>query len=261
MPEKLMALERILHIMDDLRTGCPWDKKQTFESLRNLSIEEVYELVDAINRQQWDEVKKELGDVLLHIVFYAKLGDEQGHFDIADIANALADKLIYRHPHVYGRAEADTPEAVAQNWEQLKLREKGNRSVLQGIPAALPAMVKANRIQQKARGVGFDWTEREQVWDKVKEELAELQHEVQADDHDRIEAEFGDLFFSLINAARLYNINPEDALQRTNAKFIRRFNYLESKTIAQGRDLHSMSLDEMDAIWNEAKQHETKAQR
>lgn len=252
--EKLSAFARLLDVMTELRQKCPWDKKQTFESLRCNTIEEVYELAEAIANSDKKNIKKELGDVLLHIVFYAQMGSETGDFDIKDVCDALVEKLIYRHPHIYGNVVAETSEAVKQNWEQLKTKEKdGNKSVLSGIPAALPALIKANRIQDKARNIGFDWEERTQVWDKVKEEIAEFQSEIDNDDHDRMEAEFGDLFFSLVNAARLYHINPENALERTNKKFISRFNYLEEKTIKQGRDLHQMSLAEMDAIWNEAK--------
>ncbi len=254
MQDKLKAFERILNIMDELREGCPWDKKQTFDTIRTLSIEEVYELTDAIIKKDFTEIKKELGDVFLHIIFYARMGNEQNKFDIADIIDALAEKLIHRHPHIYGDVEANDPETVSKNWEELKLKEKGNKTVLQGIPDSLPAMIKANRIQQKVRGVGFDWEEKEQVWEKVQEEIGELEVEIEKNDKDKIEAEFGDLFFSLINAARLYGINPEDALERTNRKFTKRFNYLESKTISQGHSLKDMSLDEMEVIWQEAKQ-------
>lgn len=253
--EKLNAFARLLDVMAELRQKCPWDKKQTFESLRCNTIEEVYELAEAIANNDKKNIKKELGDVLLHIVFYAQMGSETGDFDIKDVCDALVEKLIYRHPHIYGNVSAETSEAVKQNWEQLKTKEKdGNKSVLSGIPATLPALIKANRIQDKARNIGFDWEERTQVWDKVKEEIAEFQAEIDHNDPDRMEAEFGDLFFSLVNAARLYNINPENALERTNKKFINRFNYLEERTIKQGRDLRQMSLAEMDAIWNEAKQ-------
>lgn len=253
--EKLNAFARLLDVMAELRQKCPWDKKQTFESLRCNTIEEVYELAEAIANNDKKNIKKELGDVLLHIVFYAQMGSETGDFDIKDVCDALVEKLIYRHPHIYGNVAAETSEAVKQNWEQLKTKEKdGNKSVLSGIPATLPALIKANRIQDKARNIGFDWEERTQVWDKVKEEIAEFQTEIDHNDPDRMEAEFGDLFFSLVNAARLYNINPENALERTNKKFINRFNYLEERTIKQGRDLRQMSLAEMDAIWNEAKQ-------
>ena len=250
--EKLEAFGRLLDILDELRVKCPWDRKQTNESLR--TIEETYELCEALMRDDEVNIKKELGDLLLHIVFYAKIGDEKGEFDIKDVCDSLCDKLIFRHPHVFGTAEADTAGKVEQNWEQLKLKEKGgNKTVLGGVPASLPSIVKAHRIQDKARNIGFDWEEREQVWDKVNEEFNELKAEINKMDADKMEAEFGDLFFSLINAARLYKINPDNALERTNLKFIRRFNYLEEKTKEQGRSLKEMTLAEMDEIWNEAK--------
>ncbi|MBQ8721365.1 MAG: nucleoside triphosphate pyrophosphohydrolase [Paludibacteraceae bacterium] len=252
--KQLEAFERVLDVMETLREKCPWDRKQTFDSLRCNTIEEAYELADAIQQLDMPNIKKELGDVLLHIVFYALMAQEKDEFDIADVCNALCDKLIFRHPHVYGEVNADTPDAVIQNWEQIKLKEKeGNKSVLSGVPDALPALIKAHRIQDKARNVGFDWEEREQVWDKVQEEIGEFKEEVRNCDADKMEAEFGDLMFSIINAARLYKINPENALERTNKKFIRRFNYLEEKTIKQGRNLKDMTLAEMDEIWNEAK--------
>ena len=252
--DKLKEFERLLNIMSELRIKCPWDKEQTFESLRSHSIEEVYELTDAIIRNDMQDIKKELGDMLLHIVFYAQMGSETNDFDIYDVCKSLNEKLIYRHPHVFGEVEANNATTVEQNWEQLKLKEKdGNKTVLSGVPATLPAMIKAHRIQDKARSVGFDWEEREQVWDKVQEEIDELKTEIGAMDKDKMEAEFGDLLFSLINAGRLYGIDPENALERTNRKFISRFNYLESKTIAQGRDLKKMTLAEMDEIWDEAK--------
>ena len=255
--KQLEAFERVLDVMETLREKCPWDRKQTFDSLRCNTIEETYELVDAIQQLDMPNIKKELGDVLLHIVFYALMAQEKDEFDIADVCNALCDKLIFRHPHVYGEVNADTPDAVIQNWEQIKLKEKeGNKSVLSGVPAALPALIKAHRIQDKARNVGFDWEKREQVWDKVQEEIGEFKEEVKNCDEDKMEAEFGDLMFSIINAARLYKINPENALERTNKKFIRRFNYLEEKTIKQGRNLKDMTLAEMDEIWNEAKSRE-----
>ena len=255
--KQLEAFERVLDVMETLREKCPWDRKQTFDSLRCNTIEEAYELADAIQQLDMPNIKKELGDVLLHIVFYALMAQEKDEFDIADVCNALCDKLIFRHPHVYGEVNADTPDAVIQNWEQLKLKEKeGNKSVLSGVPDALPALIKAHRIQDKARNVGFDWEEREQVWDKVQEEIGEFKVEVANCDADKMEAEFGDLMFSIINAARLYKINPENALERTNKKFIRRFNYLEEKTIKQGRNLKDMTLAEMDEIWNEAKRLE-----
>ena len=251
---KLKEFERLLNIMSELRVKCPWDKEQTFESLRSHSIEEVYELTDAIIRNDMQDIKKELGDMLLHIVFYAQMGSETNDFDIYDVCKSLNEKLIYRHPHVFGEVEANNATTVEQNWEQLKLKEKdGNKTVLSGVPATLPAMIKAHRIQDKARSVGFDWEERDQVWDKVQEEIDELKTEIGAMDKDKMEAEFGDLLFSLINAGRLYGIDPENALERTNRKFISRFNYLESKTITQGRDLKKMTLSEMDEIWDEAK--------
>lgn len=252
--EKLEAFGRLLDILDELRVKCPWDRKQTNESLRTNTIEETYELCEALMRDDEVNIKKELGDLLLHIVFYAKIGDEKGEFDIKDVCDSLCDKQIFRHPHVFGTAEADTAGKVEQNWEQLKLKEKGgNKTVLGGVPASLPSIVKAHRIQDKARNIGFDWEEREQVWDKVNEEFNELKAEINNMDADKMEAEFGDLFFSLINAARLYKINPDNALERTNLKFIRRFNYLEEKTKEQGRSLKEMTLAEMDEIWNEAK--------
>ncbi len=250
----LHAFKELLEIMDKLRKKCPWDKKQTNETLRTLTIEETYELADAIIKKDACLVKKELGDLLLHIVFYAKIGSETNDFTMADVISTLNEKLIYRHPHIFGSVKADDAKTVEENWEQLKLKEKGgNKSVLEGVPLSLPAMIKANRIQDKARGVGFDWERKEQVWDKVKEELQEVQDEIDADNKDKLEAEFGDLLFSVINAARLYGINPENALERTNRKFITRFNYLEEKTIKVGKDLKKMSLAEMDVIWEEAK--------
>ncbi len=257
MQNKLDAFSKLLKIMDKLRAECPWDKKQTNESLRNLTIEETYELADAITKKDDFSIKKELGDILLHIVFYAKIGEEKGLYSIQDVIESLNEKLIYRHPHIFSDTSAKDADEVAENWERLKLKEKdGNKSVLDGVPAALPAMVKANRIQEKARGVGFDWEHKEQVWDKVSEELGELKAEIDKNDQDAIEAEFGDLFFSLINTARLYGIDPENALERTNRKFIKRFNYLEEKTIKKGVDLKELSLEEMDVFWNEAKKHE-----
>lgn len=250
----MAAFGRFLDILDELREKCPWDKKQTNESLRTNTIEETYELCDAIIKNDIDGIRKELGDVLLHIAFYAKIAEEKEQFDIADVCHSLCDKLIYRHPHVFGNIDATTSNQVEQNWEQLKLKEKGgNKTVLEGVPSALPAMVKAHRIQDKARNVGFDWEERNQVWEKVKEEFQELQTEIENMETDKMEAEFGDLLFSIINAGRLYKINPENALERTNQKFIRRFNYLEQQTIQQGRNLKDMTLAEMDAIWDEAK--------
>ncbi|MCK4661532.1 MAG: nucleoside triphosphate pyrophosphohydrolase [Bacteroidales bacterium] len=256
MENKKNAFEKLLNIMDELREKCPWDKKQTFESLRILTIEETYELVDAILDKNHNKIKKELGDLLLHIVFYSKIGSETNSFDINDVINSLCEKLIFRHPHIYGDVSVNNALEVEQNWEDLKLKEKGgNSSVLDGVPKSLPALVKANRIQNKVRGVGFDWDEKSQIWDKVEEELDELKNEVlNNSSSEDIEAEFGDLLFSMINAARLYDIDPENALERTNKKFIKRFNYLEEKTIKQGKDLHKMNLDEMNKIWEEAKQ-------
>ena len=255
--EKLQAFGRLLDILEELRVKCPWDREQTFDSLRTNTIEECFELTDAIADHDMANIKKELGDVLLHIVFYAKIASETGDFDICDVCNALCEKLIYRHPHIFGQVDADSSEQVMQNWEKLKLKEKGgNRSVLAGVPRSLPALIKAHRIQDKVRSVGFDWEQRDQVWDKVAEEYGELKAEVASMDEDRMEAELGDLLFSLVNAARLYGINPENALERTNRKFIKRFNYLESRTLAQGKDLKQMSLAEMDAIWEEAKKEE-----
>ena len=248
------AFGRLLDIMDELRVKCPWDQKQTNESLHTNTSEETYELCEALMKADNENIKKELGDLLLHIVFYAKIGEEKEAFDIKSVCDSLCEKLIYRHPHVFGTVEADTTQKVEQNWEQLKLKEKGgNKTVLEGVPSSLPSIVKAHRIQDKARNVGFDWEERTQVWDKVQEEFNELKAEIEQMDADRMEAEFGDLFFSLINAARLYKINPDNALERTNQKFIRRFNYLEQETIQKGRSLKEMSLEEMDQLWNEAK--------
>ncbi|MCK9155702.1 MAG: nucleoside triphosphate pyrophosphohydrolase [Paludibacteraceae bacterium] len=257
MEDKLKAFERLLTIMDELREKCPWDKKQTFDSIRPNTIEETYELCGAIMKKDMNDVKKELGDVLLHIVFYSKMASEKEEFDIADVCNTLCDKLIFRHPHIYGTGEAKTAGQVEQTWEQIKQKEKdGNKTVLSGVPDALPALIKAYRVQDKARNVGFDWDKKEQVWDKVQEEYNELKAEINNMDADKMEDEFGDLMFSMINAARLYKINPENALERTNRKFIRRFNYLEQKTLKQGKDLKEMSLEEMDKYWNEAKQLE-----
>lgn len=250
--QQLQAFERLLDVMDDLRAQCPWDKKQTMESLRHLTIEETYELGDAILNNDLNEVKKELGDVLLHIVFYAKIGSETHDFDIADVCNELCEKLIFRHPHIYGDVQVADEEEVKRNWEKLKLKE-GKKSVLEGVPKGLPALVKASRIQDKAKGVGFDWEEPQQVWEKVQEELQELQAEVQANNPDALEAEFGDVLFSLINYARFLKINPEDALERTNKKFISRFQYLEQKAEQLGKSLSEMTLAEMDVFWNEAK--------
>lgn len=249
---QLEAFNRLLDIMDELREKCPWDKKQTLESLRHLTIEETYELGDAILDNDLQEIKKELGDLLLHIVFYSKIGSETNDFDIADVANSICDKLIDRHPHIYGDVVVEDEEEVKRNWEKLKLKE-GRKSVLEGVPKSLPALVKASRIQDKVKGVGFDWEESHQVWDKVQEELNELQEEVKVGDQDKMEAEFGDVLFSMINYARFLKINPEDALERTNKKFIKRFKYLESKAGELGKDLSEMSLAEMDVFWEEAK--------
>ena len=258
MKSKLEAFERLLNIMDELREKCPWDRKQTFESLRSNTIEETYELADAIIDKNIPDIKKELGDLLLHIVFYAKIASESNDFDISDVINSLCEKLIYRHPHVYGDVKVADAQNVAENWERLKLKEKGrHKSVLEGVPKSLPALVKANRIQEKVKGVGFDWEEKSQVWNKVIEEFKELKVEINNNsDKQRIESEFGDVFFSLINAARLYDIDSENALERTNKKFIKRFNFLEDKTIKKGIDLKEMSLDEMNAIWEEAKKYD-----
>ena len=254
---QLAAFERLLDVMDELRAKCPWDSKQTFQSIRPNTIEETYELCDALAKNDFPNIKKELGDVLLHIVFYSKIASETNDFDIADVCNTLCDKLIFRHPHVFGDVNAENAGQVETNWERIKMKEKdGNKSVLAGVPSALPSLIKAYRIQDKARNVGFDWAEREQVWGKVKEEFEELMVEIKNMDPQKQEEEFGDLLFSLINAARLYKINPDNALESTNAKFIRRFNYLEENSIKKGIDLKSMSLDDMNAIWNEAKQLE-----
>ena len=252
--EKLEALGKVLDVLDTLRVKCPWDAKQTNESLRPNTVEEVFELCEALINEDDAEIKKELGDVLLHVFFYSKIGEEKGKFDVADVCDALTTKLIFRHPHVYGNVQADNAHKVEQNWEQIKLKEKGgNKSILAGVPGALPALTKAYRIQEKAANAGFDWETPGEVWKKVKEEIGEFEAEVENMEKDKAEAEFGDVMFSLINAARLYKINPDNALERTNQKFIRRFNYLEEHTIQQGRNLKDMTLEEMDAIWDEAK--------
>ena len=258
MDKRLENFKELLDIMDELREKCPWDREQTLESLRKLTIEETYELGDAILKNDLQEIKKELGDLMLHIVFYAKIGAENQAFDIADVLEGINKKLVYRHPHVFGNVEVDgSARKVEENWEALKLKEKGgNKRVLEGVPTAMPALVKANRIQEKTSGVGFDWEYREQVWGKVKEEVDELSHEIDRADTDKIEAEFGDLFFAMVNAARLYGVDPEAALERTNLKFIKRFNYLESQTLLKGKNLHDMSLAEMDEIWEEAKKED-----
>ncbi len=252
--EQMEAFGRLLDVLDTLREKCPWDRKQTNESLRPNTIEETFELCDALMKNDKPNICKELGDVLLHVCFYAKIGSETGDFDIADVCNKLTEKLIFRHPHVYGEAKADSAGQVIQNWEQLKLREKdGNKTVLSGVPEALPSLIKAYRIQDKARNVGFDWEKKEEVWDKVHEELKELETELAREDGERSAEEFGDFLF---NAGRLYHINPDNALERTNRKFIRRFNYVEQQTIRQGRSLKDMTLAEMDTYWNEAKRLE-----
>lgn len=252
--QKMEAFGRLLDVMDELRVKCPWDAKQTNESLRTNTIEETYELCEAIIKNDNNEIKKELGDVLLHIVFYSKIGEEKNAFDISDVCNSLCDKLIYRHPHVFGDDASKTAGEVEQAWEQLKLKEKGgNKTVLEGVPASLPSIAKAHRIQDKARNAGFDWEQKEDVWSKVSEELDELKAEVASLDNDKMEAEFGDLFFSLINAARLYKINPDNALERTNQKFIKRFNHIEKRAKEQGKNLKDMTLGEMDELWEEAK--------
>lgn len=252
--EKIEALGKVIDTLDILRVECPWDRKQTNESLRPNTIEEVYELCEALLNSDKTNIKKELGDVLLHILFYSKIGEESGDFDIADVAEALNAKLIFRHPHVFGDTKVNDSHDVEQNWEQIKLKEKGgNKTVLAGVPKSLPAMIKADRIQEKASNVGFDWDERSQVWDKVREEIGEVAKEIDAMSQDRMEAEFGDLFFSLVNAARLYGVNPENALERTNQKFISRFNYVEAAAKKTGRNLKEMTLAEMDELWNEAK--------
>jgi XTP/dITP diphosphohydrolase len=254
MEEKLKAFERLLIIMDELREQCPWDKKQTIESLRHLTIEETYELADAILDKDMPNIKKELGDVLLHIVFYARIASETNEFNIADVINALCDKLIHRHPHIYGDVKVENEQQVKENWEKLKLKE-GNTSVLAGVPKSLPSLVKASRIQEKARAVGFDWENVDQVWEKVQEELAEFKHEIDSNSSkEKMEDEFGDVLFSLINYARFKDINPEDALERTNKKFIKRFQYLEAEASKAGKQLSDMTLAEMDVHWNKAKE-------
>lgn len=251
---KLEAFGKLLDVLDELREKCPWDKKQTNESLRCNTIEEVYELSQALLDDNSENIKKELGDVLLHIIFYAKIADEKNKFDIADVCDALRNKLIYRHPHVFGSGHAETSAQVEQNWEQLKLKEKGgNKRVLDGVPTALPSLIKAERIQEKAANYGFDWEKKEDVWAKVKEELTEVQAEMTNGNAEKLESEFGDFLFSLINAARLYKVNIDNALEQTNRKFIHRFNYIETQSELKGKKLKEMSLSEMDALWNEAK--------
>ena len=256
---KLKAFDRLLTIMDELRLNCPWDKKQTIESLRHLTIEETYELSDAIIEGDFEEIKKELGDLMLHMAFYSRIGSEKSEFDMADVLNSVCEKLIHRHPHIYGDVDADNEEQVKANWEKIKLKEKGNKSVLGGVPNSLPALVKAMRIQEKARGVGFDWEKKEQVWEKVEEEMHEFKAEFNIENQQEVDKEkamneFGDLMFSLINYSRFLDINPEEALERTNKKFIKRFQYLESESKADGKSIADMSLEEMDVYWEKAKQ-------
>lgn len=252
--QKMKAFGELLDVLDTLRVKCPWDAKQTNESLRPNTIEEVYELADALISNDTPNIKKELGDVLLHVAFYSKIAEENNQFDIADVCDALVEKLKFRHPHIYGDIEAENAEEVARNWEQIKLKEKkGNKSVLGGVPSALPALIKANRIQEKVRNVGFDWEKREDVWEKVKEETVEVENEINTKNQEALEEEFGDLLFAVINAARLYKVDPENALEKTNKKFIKRFNYIESKAKESGKSLNHMTLEEMDTLWNEAK--------
>jgi len=251
--EQLKALEKLLDIMDELRSKCPWDREQTFESLRNLTIEETHELADSILKQDITGIRKELGDLLLHIIFYAKIGSEKGIFDIADIADSLSKKLIFRHPHVFSDVKVNNATEVKENWEEIKMKESTNHSVLGGVPESLPAMIKANRIQEKVRAVGFDWEQPGQIWKKIEEEINELAEVIQKGEKDRIEDEFGDLFFSVINASRLYGVDPETALEKTNLKFIKRFKYLEETIRQQHKSLRNMKLEEMDMIWEEAK--------
>ncbi len=254
---RLDAFAEVLEIIDTLRLKCPWDSKQTFDSLRPLSIEEIYELADAIEQKDYKDICKELGDVLMHILFYAKMGEEAKQFNFNDVCNRLCEKLKYRHPHIYGNVKADTPEQVEKNWEELKQKEKGgNKRVLSGVPKALPSIIKAYRIQDKARNVGFDWENKDDVWNKVDEEMQEVHHAISSESQDAVEAEFGDLLFAVINAARLHGIDPDNALERTNQKFTRRFNYIEDQTLKQGKDLKSLSLSEMDKLWDEAKAQE-----
>ncbi|MTI33038.1 nucleoside triphosphate pyrophosphohydrolase [Xanthovirga aplysinae] len=257
--EKLQAFDRLLTIMDELRENCPWDKKQTMESLRHLTIEETYELADAILEGDMEEIKKELGDIMLHLVFYSKIGSEKEVFDVADVLNSICDKLIHRHPHIYGNEKAEDEETVKKNWEKLKLKEKGNLSVLGGVPKSLPAVIKAMRIQEKASGVGFDWENKEQVWQKVEEEIDELKEELgkekqYLENKEKIMDEFGDILFSLINYSRFIEVNPEEALERTNKKFIKRFQFIEEQISKKGKSFGQMSLAEMDKYWNKAKE-------
>jgi MazG family protein len=254
---KLEEFKRLLDIIDELRIKCPWDMKQTYESLRKLTIEETYELAEAVLSGNDNAIKDELGDLMLHIVFYSKIGSERGKFDVSDVLKSINNKLVYRHPHVFGNISVSGASEVEENWEKLKMRESSDyKPVLSGVPSSLPAIIKANRIQEKVRGVGFDWEEREQIWDKVQEELKELRVEIESGNTNSIESELGDVFFSLINASRLYGIDPEAALEKTNRKFIKRFNYLEKETLLQGISLHDMSLDEMNVIWEQAKKED-----
>ena len=254
--KRLKATARLLEVMNTLRRECPWDREQTFDSLRSNTIEETYELADAITDHNMEGIKEELGDLLLHVVFYSKLGEEEGAFDFGDVADALCDKLIYRHPHVYGDIHANTPDQVKENWEALKLRKKNRRSgTLGGVPRSLPAMVKADRMGEKAAGAGFDWEQKEDVWDKVREELGEVEAEMKSGSKTDLEGEFGDLLFALVNACRLYGVDPESALERTNKKFIQRFNYMEERAAAKGHTLHEMSLGAMEELWQEAKRN------
>ncbi|MBQ1987429.1 MAG: nucleoside triphosphate pyrophosphohydrolase [Muribaculaceae bacterium] len=260
--EKLRAFSEILDVLDTLRVKCPWDAKQTNESLRPNSVEEMLELADALIRDDVQDIKKELGDVLLHVLFYSRIADEQQRFDIADVCDALTKKLIFRHPHVYGTAAVEGTDDVLKNWEELKLKEKdGNKTVLSGVPSALPALIKAFRVQEKTANVGFDWDSPEEVWNKVKEEIAEVETEIKNGNAVDVEKEFGDLLFSVVNVARKYGVNPENALEKTNQKFISRFNYVEAKSKEQGKRLKEMTLDEMDVLWDEAKRNENTAQR
>ena len=255
--DKLEAFGRLLDIMDELREKCPWDREQTIESLRNLTIEETYELADAIIENDMDEIRTELGDLLLHIVFYAKIGDEKKSFDISDVINTINEKLIFRHPHVFGERKVSGSDEVVSNWEELKMKENnGTKRVLSGVPKSLPAMIKSHRIQDKARAVGFDWADRDDIWVKVDEEIGEVKKEILRNDRDSVEGEFGDLLFSVVNAARLFNIEPESALEKTNKKFIRRFNFIEEYARSKNKSIKEMSLNEMDALWNEAKMKE-----
>ena len=254
--KRLKATARLLEVMNTLRRECPWDREQTFDSLRSNTIEETYELADAITDHNMEGIKEELGDLLLHVVFYSKLGEEEGAFDFGDVADALCDKLIYRHPHVYGDIHANTPDQVKENWEALKLRKKNRRSgTLGGVPRSLPAMVKAYRMGEKAAGAGFDWEQKEDVWDKVREELGEVEAEMKSGSKTDLEGEFGDLLFALVNACRLYGVDPESALERTNKKFIQRFNYMEERAAAKGHTLHEMSLGAIEELWQEAKRN------